>query len=379
MKKILIAVLTGTFVVSMAGCSSSVQNETGGSDLSVSTEADSGVSAAESTETVDPAEEEADALDLWEDDAAAKAELTDFVESVTDEGNSDYIPPENRIAVFDMDGTLLCETDPYYYDFCLLKYRVLDDEEYSSKASDFEKDVAERVKKIFDGDKDVEVSMTEHGQAVASAFSGMTIGEFEDYVDEFKAQPCPGYDGMTRGEAFYKPMVQVIDYLQDNDFKVYIVSGTDRLIVRALVKGTLDIPRNQLIGSDETLVASNQGKEDGLDYTFTDEDEVVIGGDFLIKNLNMNKVSVIAQEIGIQPVLSFGNSTGDASMAEYTTTDNPYRSAAFMLCCDDTERENGNTEKADQMYELCEQYDWTPVSMKDDWKTIYGDGVTRIQ
>ena len=74
-------------------------------------------------------------------------------------------------------------------------------------------------------------------------------------------------------------------------------------------------------------------------------------------------------------MLSFGNSTGDASMAEYVTTDNQYKSLAFMLCCDDTERENGNITKAEKMYSLCEQYDWVPVSMKNDWKTIYGEGV----
>ncbi|MBQ4226246.1 MAG: hypothetical protein II664_08035, partial [Oscillospiraceae bacterium] len=91
--------------------------------------------------------------------------------------------------------------------------------------------------------------------------------------------------------------------------------------------------------------------------------------------LKMNKVSVIAQEIGEQPVLSFGNSTGDSSMANYTITDNKYKSLAFMLCCDDTERENGNITKADKMYSLCEENGWIAISMKDDWKTIYGDSV----
>ena len=86
---------------------------------------------------------------------------------------------------------------------------------------------------------------------------------------------------------------------------------------------------------------------------------------------------VIAQEIGVQPVLSFGNSTGDASMAEYVTSNNKYKSLALMLCCDDTERENGNVEKAEKMVSLCEEFDWVPISMKNDWTTIYGDGVTK--
>ena len=332
----------------------------------------------EETETIEEtAAENADPLSLWTENAPAKTALVSYVETVTDESSSDFIPVENRIAVFDMDGTILCETDPYYFDHCILVYRVLEDPDYKDKASAFEKDVATRLQAKFDGDKTVEVSMVEHGQAVASAFKGMTIGEFEAYVKAFKDQPAPGYNGMTRGEAFYKPMLQIIDYLQANDFKVYIVSGTDRLIVRGLIDGSVDIPRNQLIGSDETLVALNQGGEDGEVYTFTDKDKVITGGEFIIKNLNMNKVTSIMTEIGIQPVLSFGNSTGDAAMAEFTTTDNKYKSLAFMLCCDDLERENCNASKAEKMFDLCNEFDWIAVSMKNDWTTIYGEGVTR--
>ena len=84
------------------------------------------------------------------------------------------------------------------------------------------------------------------------------------------------------------------------------------------------------------------------------------------------------QEIGQQPVLSFGNSSGDSSMAEYVISNNPYKSLAFMLCCDDLERENGSISKANDMYKLCETYGWLPISMKNDWTTIYGNGVTYL-
>lgn len=338
------------------------------------------VSAVVTEETEITAETEAavvDPLSLWTENSPAKKALVSYIETVTNENSADYIPIENRIAVFDMDGTILCETDPYYFDHCLLVYRVLEDPDYKDKASTFEKDVANRLQAKFDGDKSVEVSMIEHGQAVAMAFAGMTIDEFEAYVEDFKNQPAPGYNNMTRGEAFYKPMIQVIDYLQANDFTVYIVSGTDRLIVRGLIKGSVDIPRNQLIGSDELLVATGQGDVDGMEYTFTDQDKLVTGGQFIIKTLDMNKVTAIMTEIGIQPVLSFGNSTGDSAMAEFTITNNKYKSLAFMLCCDDLERENGNTAKADKMRDLCDEFDWVPISMRDDWTTIYGEDVTR--
>ncbi len=318
-----------------------------------------------------------DMLSLWTSDARAKTELISYMQAITTEGSKDYIPVENRIAVFDFDGTLFCETDPNYFDYTLLKYRVLEDPDYKDKASDFEKEVANKIKEQNETGKSFDGLEVDHGKAVASAFKGMTLDEFNSYIQKFKKQAMPSYDGMKRGEGFYKPMLQIIDYLRANDFTVYIVSGTDRFIVRGIMyNSVLDLPNSQIIGSDELLVATGQGDTDGLKYTFTDKDELVLGGQFIIKNLKTNKVTVIAQEIGEQPVLSFGNSTGDASMAEYVTTNNKYRSLAFMLCCDDTERENGNTEKADKMFSLCDEFDWVPVSMKNDWTTIYGDGVT---
>ena len=328
--------------------------------------------------TVSQAIDADEILNLWTDGAPAKEELVSFMKAVTDENSDDFIPVENRIAVFDLDGTLFCETDPNYFDYMLLRYRVLEDPDYKDKASDFEKEVALKIQEQNETGASFEGLETDHGRAVASAFAGMTVSEFNDYIQEFKKQPMPSYDGMTRGEGWYRPMLQVIDYLKANDFTVYIVSGTDRFIVRGIVDNSLlDLPERQIIGSDESLVAPDQGDTDGLNYTYDDDDKVVLGGEFLIKNLKMNKVTVIVQEIGVQPVLSFGNSTGDGSMAEYVTTDNPYRSLAFMLCCDDLKRENGNAEKAEEMADLCEEFDWVSISMKNDWSTIYGDGVTK--
>lgn len=320
----------------------------------------------------------AEILSYWNDDAEAKKEIVSYMESITKAGSKDYIPVERRIAVFDLDGTLYCETDPNYFDHMLLARRVLEDEDYRDKASDFEKKVAQDVLVMNETGVQAENMEVNHGTAVASSFKGFTPDEFYDYIAEYKKTPMVSYEGMTLGEAFYRPMLQIVEFLEANDFTVYIVSGTDRFIVRGLVKDSmLKVPNNHIIGSDETLVAPDQGETNGLNYVYDDNDKVVFGGDFIIKNLKMNKVTVIVQEIGIQPVLSFGNSTGDSSMAEYVTTNNPYKSLAFMLCCDDTERENGNISKADKMRSLCGQYDWVPVSMKNDWTTIYGEGVKK--
>ena len=344
------------------------------------TEAPAAETQAAPSETLPEVTEEATAapeLTLWKDEAPAKQQLIEYMTDITAEGSADYIPPEDRIAVFDLDGTLFCETDPNYFDYTLLKYRVLEDPDYIDKASVFEKEVANKIKTQNETGESFKGLEVDHGKAVASAFSGMTLDEFNDYIQKFKQLPMPSYQGMKRGEGFYQPMLEVVDYLEANDFTVYVVSGTDRFIVRGILDNSpLDLPNKQIIGSDESVVAPDQGDTDGLSYVFDDDDTLVLGGDFLIKNLKMNKVTVINQEIGQQPVLSFGNSTGDSSMAEYTTSHNPHKSLAFMLCCDDTERENGNEEKAQKMYDLCEEFDWVPVSMKNDWTTIYGDGVT---
>jgi hypothetical protein len=322
---------------------------------------------------------EVDALSHWNNNSRAKKELTSFIKAITDKNNSDFIPVKDRIAVFDFDGTLFCETDPNYFDYMLLEYRVLEDPNYKNKASIFERKVANMIKMQNETGRSFDNLPVDHGKAVASAFAGMTLKEFNSYIQEFKKQAMPGYKGMLRGEGFYLPMIQVVEYLQANNFTVYIVSGTDRFIVRGIIDGNvLDIPNRQIIGSDEKIIASQQGNKDGLEYLFKADDDLILAGEFIVKNLKMNKVSVIAKEIGQKPVLSFGNSSGDSSMAQYVVSKNPYRSLAFMLCCDDLERENGDKAKAENMVGTCKRYNWIPVSMKNDWKTIYGSKVKRI-
>lgn len=329
------------------------------------------------TASEEPVDEQGDSLSLWTEKAPLKSQLTEYMKAITDKNSNDFIPVENRIAVFDMDGTLCCETDPGYFDHKLLYHRVMEDPDYKDKASDEEKATCEEIKAYFDTGSYPDDLSVKHGKAVASAFKGMTPEEFDKYVKDYAQQPESGYNNLKMADAFYKPMLQVIDYLQANDFTVYVVSGTDRLITRGLCDGTINIPVGHMIGSDQSFVATNQGGEDGLNYTFSHDDKLITGGDFIIKNLKMNKVSVIEREIGRQPVLCFGNSSGDGAMANYTITNNPYKSASYLLCCDDLVRENGNTEKAEKMRKSCEENGWTAVSMKDDWTTIYGDGVTR--
>ncbi len=317
-------------------------------------------------------------LTYWENSAPLKQQLISYVERVTDESNSSFIPVDRRIAVFDLDGTLFCETDPTYFSHSLLLHRILEDEGYKDRASKFEKQTADKLFKHIETGKAYENLDMDVSKCIGSAFSGVTLEEYDNYVQAFKTFPMPDYEGLLRGDGWYLPMIQVVNYLEANDFTVYIVSGTDRYMVRSLVHGSpVNVPDSHIIGSDRDLIASGQGDKGATDYNFVSSDKLITGGDVLTDNIQLNKVKAIVREIGIQPVLSFGNSTGDASMAEYVITGNQYESLAFMLCCDDTERENGNPEKAEKMSEMCMEHNWIPVSMKNDWTTIYGDGVMK--
>ena len=310
-------------------------------------------------------------LSLWNDEAPAKKALMEYVDAVTTEDSPDFIPQEHRIAVFDLDGTLCCETAPTYFDWLLFEHRILDDKSYKATEEQIAAARRGREKGIWP-----ELGKPRE-RMVSKAYSGFSLDEFDAYVHAFMDEPQPGFIGMKRGETFYRPMVEVVDLLMNKGFTVYVCSGTDRLLARTLVMDALPLPPCQIIGSDSTIVTRSQGEADGLDYIYKTNDVPVMGGTFLVKNLQMNKVSAIIREIGVKPVLSFGNTMSDASMSNYVISDNPYRSLAFMLLCDDTEREYGNMVKAEKMRKACEENRWIPVSMRDDWSTIYGSGVRK--
>ena len=316
-------------------------------------------------------------LSLWADGAASKKALTDYVEAVTDKNSPGFIPANDRIAVFDLDGTLYCETDPTWFDFMVCKHRILEDPDYKDRATDYEKQVANTVQTVIDTGIVPEGFEVEVGHCIAQVFAGMRVKDFYSYVRDYAERPSPGYDGMTVGEAFYQPMVQAIDYLQDKGFTVYVCSGSDRLVIRALVEGGLILAARYVIGTEELISAKNQGDKSGADYVFSTEDELVLSGRIAAKNLKMTKVSMIAQQIGQCPVLCFGNSTGDISVANYVTGNNKYKSAAFFLCCDDDIRESGNAEKAQKVFGFCKENGWIPISMKNDWLTVFGEDVTK--
>ena len=301
----------------------------------------------------------------------------EYVEAVKNRKGPDYIPKKDRIAVFDLDGTLFCESDPTWFDFMLYRHRILEDETYRDRASDHEREVADTVQSVIDTGVVPAGLEVEIGNCIAGAFAGMSVREFARYVRDYAERPSPGYEGMRVGQAFYQPMVQVIEYLQDNGFTVYVCSGSDRLVVRALVEGGLILASRYVIGTEELISAKNQGDKPGAEYVFGADDELVLSGRIAQKNLKMTKVSMIAEQVGQCPVLCFGNSAGDISMTNYVMGNGQYRTAAFFVCCDDGVRESGSPQKAQPVYDFCAENGWVPISMKDDWLTVFGEGVAK--
>ena len=312
---------------------------------------------------------------LWNQCEALTA-LQDYVKDVTNPSSSNYIKEEDRIATFDMDGTFVGELYPTYFEYNLLEYRALDDPDYRDIAPEDVKEAAQAIRDfVRDGMKLPDHFDMIHAYAAAKAYSGMTLAEFDAYVKAYAQQPA--ISGMTYGQSFYKPMLEVFDYLKDNGFTCYVVSGSDRFICRSLVE-SIGIPSNRVIGMDVKLRSSSQGTEEGVNYTMGREEDLVRTDELIIKNLKTNKVLQISQEIGKVPVLSFGNSSGDCAMHNYCMGNQKYQTATFMLVADDDSRDHADLTEGAKREAKWREAGYHVISMKNDFKTIYGDGVQKV-
>ncbi len=316
----------------------------------------------------------ADLLHAWTEDAKPKAALVEYMTAVTDKRSEKYIPVEDRIAVFDLDGTLMCETYPRCFEYMVFVDYALNNPDYTP--TDDVRAVAQEILDTRWQEKPSGIS-TRQAAAAAVAYKGMTPAELEDYVTRFMDSEAEGFTGLSRGEAFYIPMVQLVRFLEANGFTVYVVTATERNIVRALVRDTLGIPPARVIGTEYGYTATGQGDAADGDYTFRSTDKVVFDGSYYGENAKMSKVDAIVREIGQQPVLAFGNSSGDVAMCEYVVTNNPYASLSYMVLADDEAREWGDAEAARAKIGEYAGLGIGTISMRDDFITIYGDGVEK--
>ena len=303
--------------------------------------------------------------------------LQEYVEDVTNPKSPNFISVEDRIATFDMDGTFVGELYPTYFEYNLLEHRVLDDPSYRNQAPDDVREAAQNIRDfVRQGTALPDHFDMIHARAAAKAYAGMTIAQFDTYVKTYAAKPANGFKGMTYGQSFYQPMLEVFRYLKANGFTYYVVSGSDRFICRALVE-SIGIEPNRVIGMDVCLSSNKQGDNVGVGYTMGTDEYLVRTDSLIIKNLKTNKVRQISQEIGKQPVLSFGNSSGDCAMHNYCMSHPKYRTATFMLVADDDARDHADLAEGARREAKWREVGYTIISMKNDFKTIYGYSVEK--
>lgn len=305
----------------------------------------------------------------WAPDSPAAESLRSYVTKVTNKNDTaNFIPEKDRIAVFDMDGTLVCETFYTYYDTMMfINYCLVD---HPDKVSDELKAAAAEIKPGYTAGEDL-------ARNFAKAYAGMTVQELYDYAVEFGQKQTGSFQNMRYIDGFYLPMVEVVKYLYDNGFTIYVVSGTERTTTRAIVANSPIkdyVSPAHVIGTEfEVKVKGNEDVPSNMDFKYGNGDELVFTGGFIQKNLNANKTIWIEREIGQRPVLAFGNSGSDTSMMNYAIDErNPYPAESYMIVADDSEREWGTQDWAEKSAAYAEK-GYVPVSMKNDFLKIYSD------
>ena len=311
------------------------------------------------------------ALPSWSADSVARDRLISYVNAVTEEGSADYIPVKDRIAVFDMDGTLTCETYYTYYDTMMfIEYCLVD---HPERVSDELKEIAASIKPGYLADENL-------ARNFAKAYAGMTVEELYLYAVEFGQKQTESFNNMRYIDNFYIPMAELVAYLYENDFTIYVISGTERTTTRAIVANSPIrdyVTPNHVIGTDfEVKQPGHETESSNLNFKYVNGDELILTGGFIQKNLNANKSIYIEREIGQRPVLSFGNSGSDTSMMNYTIDGrNPYRAEAYMVVADHAVREWGRQDWETKSAEYAAM-GYIPISMKNDFVTIYAEDIT---
>ena len=209
----------------------------------------------------------------------------------------------------------------------------------------------------------------------------MTMEEFYDYAVEFGKKKTASFNNMRYIDNVYLPMAELVAYLYENDFTIYVISGTERTTTRAIVANSPlkdYVTPNHVIGTDfEVKQKGHETEASNMNFKYQNGDELVLTGGFIQKNLNGNKSIYIEREIGQRPVLAFGNSGSDTSMMNYTIDDrNPYPAQAYMVVADDSVREWGKQDWAAKSAEYLEK-GYIPISMQNDFAQIYEEGITK--
>ena len=309
----------------------------------------------------------------WSKDSNAAKQLRTYVKKVTNKKDKkNYIPKKDRIAVFDMDGTLTCETYYTYFDTMMFIEYCLKD--HPNKVSAELRKEAAAIRPGYTAGEAL-------ARDFAKAYAGMTPEALYKYAVKFGKRYTSSFTNMRYLDGFYLPMVELVKYLYDNDFTIYVVSGTERTTTRAIVANSPIkdyVTPNHVIGTEfEVKKKGNETTSSNMDYKYADGDDLVFTGGFIQKNLNANKSIVIEREIGQRPVLAFGNSGSDTSMMNYAIDRrNPYPAQAYMIVADDSVREWGTHDWKEKSADYRGQ-GYIPVSMKNEFRQIYNKKIKK--
>lgn len=306
-------------------------------------------------------------LASW-NEGPAKQAILDFVRATTDRANPQFIPPEQRIATFDQDGTLWVE-HPMYTQvvYCLERVPAVVAQKPELKSR-------EPFKTVLSGNREAmaKLSLRDLEDILAATLTGMPVETFEAEAAKWISTAKHPRWNRLYIELTYQPMQEVLQYSRDNGFRTYIVTGGGQDFVRIYSQQVYGIPPEQVVG---TAGGTKYGYDNNGKPFLTKEPKL------LLNDNNAGKPEGIHLEIGRRPHAAFGNSTGDREMLEYTGAGNGARLKMLVLH-DDAQREyaygpaQGLTETkvgtfTQALYDEAKKDGWTVISMKGDWKRIF--------
>lgn len=303
---------------------------------------------------------QSDVLPSW-NEGSSKQAIVDFVTAVTSEGGPDYVAPDDRVATFDNDGTLWGE-QPMYVQlaFALDRLKALSSQHPEWKEREPFASALTSGTKLLDefGDKGVL-------QIVAATHAGMTTQQFDTIVADWIDTARHSETGKLYTSMIYQPMLEVMDYLRANEFKVFIVSGGGIAFMRPWTAKTYGVSPENVVGSSIKTQFIMRG---GVPIIFRlPEIEFIDDGP--------GKPIAIERFIGKKPIAAFGNSDGDLGMLSWVKYGSGKRLVA-LVHHDDAEREyaydkNSHFGKLDRGLAAASNHNIPLISMKNDWKRIY--------
>jgi hypothetical protein len=302
-----------------------------------------------------------DPLPSW-NDGASKSSITNFVARVTTQGGPDFVPPDQRIATFDNDGTLWIE-QPMYVQFAFILDRVkaLAPQNPAWKTK-------QPFKAVLDGDMKALAASGEKGlvELMAVTHAGMTEGEFARIVTDWLGTARHPKFNRPYTELIYQPMLEVLAYLRGNGFKTFIVSGGGIEFMRPWTERVYGIPPEQVVGSSiKTRFQMRDGRPELFrlpQINFIDD--------------KAGKPVGISQHIGRRPIAAFGNSDGDLQMLQWATMSGSGARLGLIVHHTDAEREyaydrKSHVGKLDVALDAAAVNKWTLADMKKDWKRVF--------